>query len=185
MLGALPEEVELPVSESLEATVARLEARLARLEAVHAIQNLKSRYAQLVDQRFRRGKVVDGERLAVIAEEIAGLFVPDGVWDAGPPLGKAEGRDAIIARLASPSLVFSWHYFLKPEIHVDPDGRRGRARWDILSPCTTKDGTPHWMAGFEDDEYVLGDDGVWRHESMKLTTVFMAPHEVAWTRVFV
>ena len=173
------------MSDALVQQVARLEARLARLEAVHAIQNLKARYAQLVDQRFSKGRVVETERLDAVAREIAELFVPDGVWDAGPGLGVATGREEIAERMRSPTLIFSWHYFLKPEIHVDEGGRRARARWDILSPCTTQDGTPHWMSGFEDDEYVLGSDGHWRHERMKLTSVFMAPHEGAWTRVFV
>ena len=55
------------------------------------------------------------------------------------------------------------------------------ARWDILAPCTTKDGRPHWMAGVEDDAYRC-EDGVWRHTRMKLSTVFMAPHDRAWVR---
>ena len=68
---------------------------------------------------------------------------------------------------------------MKPEIQVN--GERARARWDILSPCTTADGRPHWMASYEDDEYER-IDGVWLHSSMKLTTVFLAPHELGWKK---
>mgnify|MGYP001824024213 CR=1 FL=1 len=166
----------------LEARVAALEARLDATEAVLAIQNLKSRYAQLVDQRYSRGKVVEPARLRDVAEEIAGLFAPDGVWDGGKALGVSTGRAEIAERMCKPTLRFSWHYFLKPEIKVDGD--RAHARWDILSPCSLPDGTPHWMSGFEDDTYVKLD-GVWLHQSMKLTSVFMAPHDTGWEMIYV
>ena len=53
------------------------------------------------------------------------------------------------------------------------------ARWDLLSPCTTRDGRARWMAGFEDDEY-RREDGRWLHTRMKLGVVFMAPHDRGW-----
>ncbi len=166
----------------LEQRVRALEQRLDAAEAVLAIQNLKSRYAQLVDQRYSRGAVVEADRLAEVAEQIAALFAEDGVWDGGKALGISRGRDEIAERMRKPTLKFSWHYFLKPEIRVEGD--RAGARWDILSPCTTPDGRPHWMSGFEDDDYVR-IDGVWLHQSMRLTSVFLAPHETGWQRIFV
>ena len=112
---------------------------------MHAIQSLKARYAQLVDERYVRGKVAPEERVAAVAEQIAALFTEDGVWDGGPALGVSTGREQIAARMRAPTLVFSWHFFLKPQIHVEGD--RARARWDILSPCTTKEGKPTgWSA---------------------------------------
>jgi hypothetical protein len=167
--------------EQLAAEVAALRTRLDAAEAVQAIHNLKARYAQLVDERYVRGKVAPPEKVAEIAEQIAGLFTADGVWDGGPALGVSTGREQIAARMREPTLVFSWHFFLKPQIHVDGD--RARARWDILSPCTTKDGRPHWMVGFEDDEYTRVG-GVWFHARMKLTSVFLAPHETGWQKIF-
>ena len=169
-----------PIDE-LTRQVAELRVRLEAAEAVQAIQNLKARYAQLVDERYVRGKVAPEEKVAAIAEEIAALFTADGVWDGGPALGVSTGREQIAARMRAPTLVFSWHFFLKPQIHVEGD--RARARWDILSPCTTKDGKPHWMVGFEDDEY-RRVDGAWLHTRMKLTTVFLAPHETGWQKIF-
>ena len=169
-----------PIDE-LTRQVAELRVRLEAAEAVQAIQNLKARYAQLVDERYVRGKVAPEEKVAAIAEEIAALFTADGVWDGGPALGVSTGREQIAARMRAPTLVFSWHFFLKPQIHVEGD--RARARWDILSPCTTKDGKPHWMVGFEDDEY-RRVDGAWLHTRMKLTSVFLAPHETGWQKIF-
>jgi hypothetical protein len=169
-----------PIDE-LTRQVAELRVRLEAAEAVQAIQNLKARYAQLVDERYVRGKVAPEETVAAIAEQIAALFTADGVWDGGPALGVSTGREQIAARMRAPTLVFSWHFFLKPRIHVEGD--RARARWDILSPCTTKEGRPHWMVGFEDDEYARVG-GAWLHTRMKLTSVFLAPHETGWQKIF-
>ena len=164
----------------LSRRIVALEARLEALEAAEAIRNLKARYAELVDQRYRRGGgVVEPERLAALADEIAGLFSADAVWDGGAGLGLCEGRDAIRERFLDPTLLFSWHYFVKPRIEVSGD--EATARWDILSPCTTKDGRPHWMAGVEEDAY-RREEGRWLHTRMKLDVVFMAPHERGWVR---
>ena len=131
--------------EELSREVAALRVRVEATEAVQAIQNLKARYAQLVDQRYVRGKVAPDEKVAAVAEQIAALFSEDGVWDGGPALGVSTGRAEIAARMRAPTLQFSWHFFLKSQIHVDGD--RASARWDILSPCTTKDGNPTgWWA---------------------------------------
>jgi hypothetical protein len=169
-----------PIDE-LTQQVAELRVRVEAAEAVQALHNLKARYAQLVDERYVRGKVAPDERVAAVAEQIGALFTEDGVWDGGPALGVSTGRAEIAARMRAPTLLFSWHFFLKPQIHVDGD--RARARWDILSPCTTRDSKPSWMVGFEDDEY-RRVDGVWLHARMKLTTVFLAPHETGWQKIY-
>lgn len=171
----------MPTLEELAAELAALRARVERSDAALAIQNLKARYAQLVDERYVRGSVASSEIVAARAEAIAALFTEDGVWDGGAALGVSRGRAEIAARMRAPTLQFSWHFFLKSQIEVHaPD--RATARWDILSPCTTPDGKPHWMVGFEDDEYVRVS-GEWLHARMELTAVFMAPHETGWTRI--
>lgn len=168
--------------EELAAEVTHLQRRVATSEGILAIQKLKSHYAELVDRRFSAGAVVDADSLATVASRVAALFTPDGEWDGGPGLGKAQGRLAISARLREPTLVFSRHFFMNPLIDVDGDTARGR--WDLLSPCRRADGGSYWMSGYEDDEYAYVD-GVWLHRSMKLTTVFMTPVGEGWTKVFV
>jgi len=157
-----------------------LEDRVARAESVLAIQAMKARYAELVDARFVRGAVVDAPTLADLARRIAALFTVDGVWDAGPGLGRAVGRSAITAALAAPTLSFSRHLFTNPRIVSD--GALATGRWDLLSPCRRPDGTSYWMAGVEDDDYALVE-GNWLHRSMRLTTVVMAPVGAGWERV--
>jgi hypothetical protein len=164
----------------LETRVAELEARLAALEDVEAIKRLKARYGALVDSRFSRGDVVAPDRLEAIAGEIAQLFSEDAVWDGGKGLGLCRGRAEIQARLAAPTMRFTWHYFVKPQIQVE--GHTARADWDILSPCTTPDGRPMWMAGVEHDEY-RKESGIWLHTHMRLDVVFLAPYDRGWGQV--
>lgn len=171
----------MPSIEDLAAEVADLRARVAAAEGALAVQELKARYADLVDARYEGGGVVAPERLATLAQAIADLFTPDAVWDGGPALGVAEGREAIAARMRAPTLRFSRHLFLSPHIRVD--GNRAVARWDLLAPCTTADGTPRWLCGYEDDEYVRGEDGGWRHRRMVLTTVFLARADEGWRTI--
>lgn len=166
----------------LERRLAALEARLADAEAVQAIAEMKARYAELVDARYTRGAVVEPARLGSLAEQIAALFAEDAEWDGGRALGVARGRAEIAARMREPTLLFSKHYFLQPQIEVT--GERARGRFDLLAPCTTKDGRPHWMAGVEDDEY-RRVEGVWLHQRMRLSVVFLAPHETGWQKVLV
>ncbi len=167
--------------EQLAAEVAELRTRVAAAEGALALHELKARYAGLVDARYEGGGVVGPERLATLAEEIADLFTPDAVWDGGPALGVAKGREAIAERMRAPTLLFSRHLFLSPRIRVAGD--QAEARWDLLAPCTTADGTPRWLCGYEDDEYVRGDDGRWRHRRMALTTVFLARADEGWREI--
>ena len=144
----------------LSAQITALRLRVEASESVLAIQALKARYGELVDQRFSAGAVVDTPTLTRVAVSVAAMFTPDGEWDGGPGLGRAVGREAIAERLRETTLTFSRHFFVNPRIEVD--GETARARWDVLSPCRRPDGTSYWMSGFEDDEYAC-IDGVWLH----------------------
>jgi len=159
--------------------LASLAARVRALEDAEAIRRLKARYAERVDARYGRSGPRPPEELARIADEIAALFAEDAVWDAGAGLGVCRGRDAIRARMAEPTLLFSRHYFVNPQFDIDGDF--ARVRWELLAPCTLRDGRPAWMAGAEDDDYTRVE-GIWLHQRMKLSVHFMAPHERGWQR---
>ena len=161
----------------LEERVRNLETRLAAVEAVQEIHNLKARYAELVDARYTQQGPKPAEEVAHIADEIVGLFSEDAVWDGGADLGCWQGRDEIRKRFLDPTLRFTLHYFVKPQIHVDGD--RATGRWDILAPVSFGNGKPGWMTGVEDDEYVR-IDGRWLHSSMKLSVHFMVPYDRGW-----
>ena len=181
-MGTPPLYPEQPLQMSDAALVKRileLEARLTAVEDVQAIQNLKSRYGQLADARYERDGVVPAAKLERIADELTALFSEDAVWDGGAGLGVCRGRDAIRHRFLEPTLKFTWHYFVKPQIQVD--GNRAHGTWDVLAHCTTRDDRAMWMSGFEDDEYVK-QEGVWLHQSMKLSVTFIAAYEQGWAR---
>ena len=167
--------------EELVAEVAELGRRVRVTEDLLAIYELKARYGELVDQRYERGAVVSAARLEVLSTQIAAMFSADAVWDGGPALGTAVGRDAIALQMQKTTLSFSRHLFVKPKIEVDRD--RARGRWDLLCPCNAADGTSLWMCGYEDDEYVRDEAGRWLHHRMELTTVFVSPVDKGWTKI--
>jgi hypothetical protein len=166
----------------LRAEFDALRRRVESAEAVLAIQTLKATYGELVDQRFSLGRVIEPSHLDEIVGAIADLFTADAVWDGGPVLGIATGRQAIRERLLKPTLSFSRHLFMKPRISVRRD--RATARWDLLCPCRTQDGRSWWMCGYEDDEYRV-EDGIWLHSKMALETVFMSPTGEGFERILV
>lgn len=163
----------------LEAKLRALESRVDALDAVHAITNLKARYAALVDARYTLDGPKEPAEVARIADRIVELFSEDAVWDGGEKLGEWKGRAEIRKRFLEPTLHFTLHYFVKPILDVQGD--RACGRWDILAPITFGDGKPGWMAGTEDDEYVRVD-GSWLHSRMKLTVTFMGPELRGWDR---
>ncbi len=169
-----------PSDDSADERIGRLEQRLDAAESVLAIQDLKARYGALVDARFARGSVVDRDVLVDLARRIAELFCEDGTWDGSPGLGVARGRAEIAARLAEPTIVFSRHFFVSPQIVVDGD--RATGRWELLSPFTRSDGTSMWMAGAEVDDYRRVGAG-WLHQAMTLTTYFVSPAGESWPRI--
>ena len=170
----------MPTVEELAEELGALRHRLETTEGILQIQELKARYAELVDARTAGGRLAEPEELVEIAKAIAALFTEDGVWDGGPALGRAVGRDEIAARLATPTLEFSRHLFLNPRITVEEDQAAGR--WELLCPCRRVGGRSYWMCGYEDDSYVRTAGG-WLHRSMRLTTVFMSPVGEGWERI--
>jgi hypothetical protein len=172
----------LSTIDELASEIAGLSERVRRTEDVLAIYELKAAYGELVDERYVRGSVADQERLHAISHDIAGLFTADAVWNGGPGLGVAVGREAIAEQMRRTTLVFSRHLFVKPRIRLEGD--RAYGRWDLLCPCKTADGTSLWMCGHEDDEYARSDDGRWLHRSMRLTTVFYSSTDLGWGDIF-
>jgi len=160
------------VGEDLRAEVADLRRQATELQAILAIERLKARYAELVDRRFSKGRLVDAETLTQVTDEVARLFTVDAEWDGGPALGCVVGRRAIAERLRHPTVSFARHFFVNPRISID--GATGTARWGVLSQCRTEDGASYWMTGYEDDDYALVD-GTWLQRRMRLTAVSMAP----------
>lgn len=157
--------------------LAELETRVERNEAHAAILDLKSRYGALADARYTRKGPRPQSEIDEVAGRLAALFTEDAVWEGGGALGRCEGRSAIRERFRKPTLHYSWHFFVKPEIHVEGDLARGT--WDVLAMITTLEGRAMWMVGVEQDEYARVG-GVWLHTRMQLESQLMAPYDRGW-----
>lgn len=147
-----------------------VEDRLARLEAIEEIKQLKARYCALCDANYEP----DG---------LADLFLPDGVWDGGP-FGRYQGRESIrnFFRGISGSIRFAAHLVLNPIIEVqNADAATGK--WRLIMPCTatTDAGTPEarWLLSAYDEVYARYE-GAWLFRSLHLTVNFYAPHLKGW-----
>lgn len=156
--------------------------RLARIEALLEIQQLKARYAELVDARTVAGRVVDDAELARLATEAAALFTEDATWDGGAALGVARGRREITDRLRRPTIGFGLHVFTQPRIDLAGDLASATGRWTLLSPHTGSDGTSAWLLGEEHDTY-RRVDGRWLHATMRLRVIALAPVPQGWGRI--
>ncbi|MCR9097072.1 MAG: nuclear transport factor 2 family protein [bacterium] len=166
-----------PTDEHLADRLRSLEARVRGLEGRAAILDLKSRYGALMDERYTRKGPKPQAELDVLADQLVGLFTEDAVWEGGGALGTAEGHAALRERFRAPTLQYSWHFFVKPEIHVDGDVAKGT--WDVLAMMTTTEARPMWMVGVEHDEYRF-EDGRWLHSRMHLESQLMAPYDRGW-----
>ena len=145
-----------------------IELRLRALEDVEAIKRLKARYCAYCDDNYD-------------AENIAGLFVEDAVWDGGIR-GKAEGREAIRNFFvnAPNRLPFAVHMVMNPIIEVNGDNATGI--WYLFQPCTYAEGNRAvWGSARYDEEYVRVD-GVWMFKNLKLTSHFWTPFDEGWAQ---
>lgn len=146
-----------------------LERRIERLEAAEAIRNLKALYCELCDTGYR-------------ADELAGLFAEDAVWDGGTALGRHEGREAIRAffHTMPSTLSFAIHHVTNPRIVVAPDVRSATAHWLLLQAATqAQGGQGLWFAASYEDRYVRIDDA-WLFQNVTLSTRFVANYESGW-----
>ena len=92
----------MPSPEELDARIKTLEARLAEVEAVTEIQNLKALYGELVDSRYGPEGPKSAEEIDKIADQIVQLFSEDAVWDGGEDLGVWRGRPRFESASSTP-----------------------------------------------------------------------------------
>lgn len=102
-----------------------LEERIARLEDIEAIKDLKYRYAGYCDA----GYDPDG---------ITSLFTADGHWKVSGVGGEATGHDELrtfFTNMAK-SIVWALHFMIAPRIEVAEDGKSAVGRFYLLCLCT-------------------------------------------------
>ena len=150
-----------------------LETRLARLEAIEAIRELKAQYADVCDTGY------DPVRMRP-------FFTEDAVWDGGPRFGRYEGVDAVCEFFAGISSQITWalHYMIAPIIDVADDGLSAAGSWYLLEPCTiATDEGPRAMVitGRYADRYRREADG-WKFSGVVLDCQTISPLDEGWAR---
>jgi ketosteroid isomerase-like protein len=145
-----------------------LEARVARLEDLHEIGQLRARYCQYLD---------DGRW-----DDLVDLFTEDGAFVG---LSVAQGRDELrtfFAALQEGPLKAWWHFSSNETIDFDPavDPDRATGETWLDQPCVVDD-QPHVAAGRYADRMRRCADGRWRFEERKVSFFFWSPLEEGWS----
>jgi ketosteroid isomerase-like protein len=151
-----------------------VEERLRLLEDREEIARLKARYCNFNDGGW------PGQPSHHFIDEVMALFVADAVWDGGPGIGVAEGRENIRALFITFKAVpFVVHNVMNPLIDVDGD--TARAQYHAVIPGTHPGGQAVWTFGYYDEQCVRTPQG-WRYQRMKFTALANSPYELGWSR---
>jgi DNA-binding Lrp family transcriptional regulator len=140
-----------------------LEERVTRLEDQHAIQQLRARYCQYLD---------DGHW-----EELTTLFTIDGAFIG---LSTARGREEMLdffPRLNATSVTSWWHFSSNETVEITGHEATG-ATW-LLQPCVV-DGEAQRAAGRYEDKMVKNDAGTWLFTERKVSFFFWGPLDQGW-----
>ncbi len=145
-----------------------LPRRVAALEDLEALRNLKSRYAMGADKCLSTPSRAH-------AEELVELFTDDAVGDYGF-FGRFEGRAQLVhafENVLTAATRWSLHYMANPVLEVD--GSHAKGSWYFLVYAVAKDappGPPQNFFGRYEDRYVKTEEG-WKIQST--TVLFVQP----------
>jgi uncharacterized protein (TIGR02246 family) len=134
-----------------------LEERIARLEDIEAIRQLKAMYCFHCDNGY------DAERLAE-------LFTEDAVW-VGGGRGTFEGRSAIREFFRQPPKDYPYAAHLVTNPVIEVNGHAATGLWHLLEPCNVnQDGTVvgRILSSRYEDVY-RRDHGRWLIHRLKVT----------------
>jgi ketosteroid isomerase-like protein len=148
-----------------------IEERLRVLEDREEIIKLKARYVNYNDGGW------NGPTHAH-PDEVADMFVEDGIWDGSPMAGYARGREQIRELFRNfAAMPFIVHYVSNPLIEVDGDTASGH--WHALVTATLPDKSAIWILGIYDERYVRTQDG-WKFETLRFISAANSPYDQGW-----
>jgi hypothetical protein len=104
-----------------------VEQRVARLEDIEAIKQLKSKYARNLDNGFD-------------ADRVAALFTDNGLWSIKGVGGTAQGKDGIRNHCRNLSCSIEWaqHHIASPLVNIASDGIHAEATFYLLCLVTMR-----------------------------------------------
>jgi hypothetical protein len=148
-----------------------IEERLRALEDREEIIKLKARYVNYNDGGW------NGPTHAH-PDEVADMFVENGIWDGTPTAGYAKGREQIRQLFRNFAVMpFIVHYVSNPLIEVDGD--RAAGHWHALVTATLPDGSAMWILGIYDERYVRTEEG-WKFETLRFISAANSPYSQGW-----
>jgi hypothetical protein len=146
-----------------------LEKRIARLEDIEAIKQLKALYCEICDDNH------DPDRIVTI-------FTADGIWE-GDGIGRAEGTAEIrkLFERFQKAMSYSHHMTMNPRIDVN--GTRATGTWYFFGPFTfRKRNQARWQATRYQEDYVKVD-GQWKIRHLRIAGPSMsADYESGWAK---
>lgn len=134
-----------------------LENAIERVEATLAIKATIHRFANLCDEDFS-------------PDEVSAMFVEDGVWEGGGPVGSFVGREAIREFLSTLVRVVSWsgHFVVNDEFEVT--GHRARGFWRCIAIVNNRGEEPPSDKFYLQDYHFqcLNINGEWKFERISM-----------------
>jgi len=147
-----------------------LERRIAAIEDLEAIKQLKARYCQICDDDHN-------------PDRITSIFSEDGVWE-GRGIGKAQGHAEIRSLFEGFQKVISYsqHMVMNPVIEVDGD--RAQGTWYFFGTFTFYEGNQaKWQAARYHEDY-LKVNGDWKIAHLRVKGPAMsADYEKGWAEL--
>lgn len=144
-----------------------LETRIARLEDLEAIKQLKARYCTICDDDHN-------------PDRITSVFSEDAIWE-GRGIGRAEGHGAIreLFQGFQKMISYSQHMVMNPIIEIDGDTAKGV--WYFFGPFTMRDGNQaKWQAARYHEDYIRLE-GEWKIKHLRVKGPGMsADYEKGW-----
>jgi hypothetical protein len=151
--------------------VSDIAVKVQYLMDLNEIRFLKHTYCSLCDADYK-------------ADELAALFVDDGVWEAPDDLGGRHVGPAAIRTFfqgMSKVVSFSAHCALNDRITIDGDAASGR--WSAIIPATfivEGNPAPHWIFSSYEDELVKMD-GRWLFKTLRSVVHRVSRQDPGWS----
>lgn len=147
--------------------VQSLNARIARLEAIEDIRQLKATYCDICDDNHNPDRIVT-------------IFTPDCTWEARG-IGTAHGHDELRALFENFAgmMSFTQHMTMNPRIEID--GERAIGHWYLFGPFTfPANKQAKWQAARYEETYERREDR-WLIHHLKVRSPQMSVnYESGW-----
>lgn len=151
-----------------------LKKRIQRIEDIEEIKKLKYTYAKILDGGYN-------------PDQVAALFVEDGLWSVSGVGGTAKGRENIRKHSANLGSSIKWgqHNIFAPVIEVSEDGTHAEGDFYLIclltmvSPESEKGEEAYVLVGKYHDIFVKVD-GKWYFETLSGDIEQSSPWTDGW-----